>query len=246
MKYLRRVLLVILALIILAAAGFVGWAETPLGPSPVALAALQSDAQVAVTSSGDWIVFRPLGVQPLTGFIFYPGGRVDYRSYAPLLRKIAAQGYLVVLPRVLLNLAFFSPDVAVPIIAAYPEIKHWAVGGHSLGGVAAALFASGHPGQVQGLAFWASYPADDKLLNSGLKIVSIYASNDGLATGAKIDASRPLLPADTVFVSIQGGDHAQFGSYGPQPGDNPATIPPEAQWTQVAAATVSLLASLAP
>jgi len=243
MKNIRRILLVLLALLVLSAAGFVGWAETPLGPSDTALAALQSDAQVTVTL-GDTIVFRPVKTQPVTGFIFYPGGRVDYRSYAPILRRIAAQGYLVLLPKVLLNLAFFSPDVAGPLISAHPEIKHWAVGGHSLGGVAAAQFIAGHPGQVQGIAFWASYPADDSLLRSGVKIVSIYASNDGLATGAEIDASKALLPPDTLFVRIDGGDHAQFGSYGPQPGDNPATIPPEAQWTQVVAATASLLASL--
>jgi hypothetical protein len=243
MKTLRRILFILLLLLVLSTAGFVGWAEMASGPSPQALAALQSDTQVAVTS-GDTIVFQPVKSHPVTGFIFYPGGRVDYRSYAPILRKIAAQGYLVLLPKVLLNLAFFSPDVAGPLISVHPEIEHWAVGGHSLGGVAAALFALSHPGQVQGIAFWASYPADNSLLNSGVKIVSIYASNDGLATGPKIDASRALLPADTLFVKIAGGNHAQFGSYGPQPGDNPATIPPDAQWTQVAAATVTLLASL--
>ena len=243
MKYWKRLLVVILVLAALAAAGFVGWAEMALGPSTEALAALQSDQQVAVTG-GEWITFSPVGVQPLSGFIFYPGGRVDYRSYAPILRMLALRGYLVVVPRVLLNLAFFSPDVAAPIIAAHPEIRHWAVGGHSLGGVAAALFVSNHPGQVQGIAFWASYPADDRLLKSDLKIVSISATLDGLATPEKIAASRALLPAGTVFVSIQGGDHAQFGSYGSQPGDNPASISAQAQWTQVAAATVSLLESL--
>ena len=243
MKYVKRFLVVIAALAVLAAAAFVGWAEMSLGPSAQALAALQSDQQVAVTG-GDWITFRPVDARPVTGFIFYPGGRVDYRSYAPLLRLIAARGYLVVVPRVLLNLAFFSPDAAAPIIAAHPEIKHWAVGGHSLGGVTAAMFVSNHPGQAQGIAFWASYPGDNRLLKSGVKIVSISASNDGLATREKIDASRPLLPAGTVFVSIPGGDHAQFGSYGPQPGDNPASISAQAQWTQVAAATVSLLESL--
>ncbi|MGC1377454.1 MAG: alpha/beta hydrolase [Anaerolineales bacterium] len=245
MKHLKRFLLIVLAFIVLAAAGFVAWAETPLGPSPEALAALESDAQVKVTAN-DWITFQPANPSPTIGFIFYPGGRVDYRSYAPVLRKIAAQGYFVVLLKVPLNLALFSPNAALPVFTAYPQIKHWAVGGHSLGGVAAAQFVSTNPGKVEGIAFWASYPADDKLRNVHIKAVSISGSEDGLSTPSKIEASVKLLPGDTVYVQIAGGNHGQFGSYGPQPGDNPATISPEDQWLQIAAATVQMLKSLAP
>ena len=59
---------------------------------------LQSDAQVTVTN-GKWLIFEPAAVQPETGFILYPGGRVDYRAYAPQAHAIAAQGYLVVIVR---------------------------------------------------------------------------------------------------------------------------------------------------
>ncbi|HEX9029997.1 MAG TPA: alpha/beta hydrolase, partial [Anaerolineales bacterium] len=112
-------------------------------------------------------------------------------------------------------------------------------------GAMAATFARTHPGEVQGLALWAAYPAtSDDLSRSGLRVVSIFGSLDGLATGEKIDASRPLLPANTTWVKIPGGDHAQFGWYGDQAGDNPASISRSDQQAQVVAATLGMLESL--
>jgi len=60
----------------------------------------------------------------------------------------------------------------------------------------------------------------------------------------KFDETKALLPADTQYVVIDGGNHAQFGSYGFQPGDNEATISPEEQWTQISTATVEFLKTL--
>jgi hypothetical protein len=244
MSMIRRVLLAVLAVLMIAVLGFVVWGSTPSAPMPEALAAVQSDVQVTVKNAG-WLEFKPAGQEPTTGFIFYPGGRVDYRAYAPAARAIAEKGYLVVIPPMPLNLAVFSPAKAADVIAAHPEIQHWAVGGHSLGGAMAANFAKNHPGQVEGLVLTASYPAaSDDLSQSGLKVASIFASQDGLATGAKIDASRTLLPPDTTWVKIDGGDHAQFGWYGPQAGDNPASISRQFQQEQTVSATAALLASL--
>ncbi len=241
MKIIKRILLGLVVVSVLFILGFVFWAETPLGPAPEALSALESDANVVVTDD-DYITFEPVGAQPVTGFIFYPGGRVDYRSYAAPLRAIAEQGYLVVSVPVRLNLAFFDINAADAVFAEYPEIEHWVVGGHSLGGVASALFAKEQP-QVEGIVFWASYPADDSLNNSGLKMLSIYGTND-MAGMAKFDETRPLLVADAKYVVIDGGNHAQFGDYGTQPGDKEATISRADQQLQVVQATVEFLEGL--
>jgi pimeloyl-ACP methyl ester carboxylesterase len=144
-----------------------------------------------------------------------------------------------------LNLAVFQPDAAANVITAHPEIVHWVVGGHSLGGSMAANFVYTHPGAVEGLAQWASYPAAcNNLSLSGVRVLSIFGTLDGLSTPAKIEASHALLPADTAFVPIEGGDHAQFGWYGQQSGDNPATISRENQQAQIVQATVDFLGSL--
>ncbi|MBK9927409.1 MAG: alpha/beta hydrolase [Anaerolineales bacterium] len=244
MKIVKRVLLGLLIATVILTAGFIFWASATAQPTDVASQALQSDAQVVVTQQTGFVTFSPAGVSPTTGFIFYPGGRVDYRAYAPVLHKIAANGYFVAVVEVNLNLAFFEVEAADRVIAKYPEITHWAVGGHSLGGVAASLYAAKHQDVIKGLAFWASYPSDDSLKASAIHVISIYGTNDGLATSEKIEASKALLPPQTQYVPIEGGNHGQFGAYGVQDGDNPASVSAEEQWAQTADAISKFLESL--
>jgi pimeloyl-ACP methyl ester carboxylesterase len=233
-------LVVILGLILLGVAGFVTWASNPLGPAAEAQQAMRSDSQVTV-ENGRWLAFHPVGSEPQSGLIYYPGGRVDYRSYAPYARALAEAGYLVLIPPMPLNLAVFAPDVAAEIMAAYPQIEHWVLAGHSLGGVMAARYAYQHPDQVDGLVLLAAYPANNNNLSqSRLPVVSLYGTNDGLADPAKIEASKKLLPANTRYVPIPGGNHSQLGWYGTQPGDNPASISHQAQQDLVVASIVEL------
>jgi pimeloyl-ACP methyl ester carboxylesterase len=239
----RYVLLALVAVLLLLGVGFIIWATNPLGPGEQALAALEADADVAVSQDG-FIIFQPVDVRPSTGFIFYPGGRVDYRSYAPLLRDIATQGYLVVLVPAPLNLMVFNPNAADDVFPQFPLIEHWVVGGHSLGGAMVANYLFTHPGMADGLVLWASYPAEsNNLSGSGLQVLSIYGTLD-MAGLEPFDASRALLPADTTWVVIEGGNHAQFGDYGPQPGDHAATISAADQQAQTVNATITFLGAL--
>jgi len=239
----RFLILVFLTAAVIGAARVYFWMQGTLQPSEAALAALRSDNLVRVTQQQGLITFESLTGTPTTGFILYPGARVDYRSYAPTLRQIAEEGYLVFIPSMPFNIAFLNANAAGRIIAEHPEIKHWAVGGHSLGGVVAADFAVKHP-EVDGVIFWASYPGNDSLRTANIKVLSISASLDGLATREKIESSRLQLPTDALFVVIEGGNHAQFGSYGPQFGDNPAAILPGEQSSQVAGITSEFLLSI--
>jgi hypothetical protein len=237
-------LLLGLAVLVLAAGAFVLWARRTPSPMPEALSALESDGLVEVTTDR-WFVYRPANEDPKAGLILYPGGRVDPRSYAPAARAIAADGYLVVVVPMPLNLAVLGADKAAEVIAAFPEVDYWTVGGHSLGGAMAARFAYSHPSLVDGLVLWAAYPdPSNDLSGSELAVTSIYGTLDGLATEEKIAASRSLLPLHTGWVAIEGGNHAQFGWYGPQAGDNPAAISSEEQQQKIVDATVELLARL--
>jgi hypothetical protein len=242
MKLLKRVLLGLLIVIVLAALGFVVWAEMPLKAAPEALSALQSDSNVSVTVDDHYIAFTPANADPTTAFVFYPGGRVDYRAYAVPLHKIAEQGFLVILLPVRLNLAFFDVNAADKVIADFPSIQHWVVGGHSLGGVAAALYAT-RKNNLDGIVFWASYPPDASLKNTEMKVLSIYGTQD-MGGMEQFNSSRTLLPADAQFVVIDGGNHSQFGDYGFQPGDKQATISRAEQQSQVVDATVKFMRSI--
>ena len=239
----KRILLFIVIVLALAVSGFVVWANNPLAPMPEALTALESDQSGEVSIENGWYIFRPLAAQPTTGFIFYPGGRVDARAYAPQVRAIAEQGYLSVITPMPLNLAIFGLNQAADVVKTFPDIQYWAVGGHSLGGAMAARFVQSNPTAVQGLVFWASYP-DIDLSTFNIKAVSIFGTNDAVAQGAGIQNSDKLLPADTPFVAIEGGNHSGFGWYGLQPGDNEATISRADQMAQTVTATADLLASL--
>ncbi len=239
----RWLALALVIVLLVASIGFVVWANDALQPMEEAIAALQSDAKVNVSNENGWYVFTPVGEAPTTGFIFYPGGKVDARAYAPQLHAIAEQGYLAVTMPMPLNLAIFGINEANDVIKAFPDIQHWAIGGHSLGGSMAARYVQSNPTVVEGLVFWASYP-DIDLSMLPIEAVSVYGTLDGLAKVDTVKNAAKFLPADAIFVPIEGGDHGQFGWYGAQPGDNPATISRDEQEAQTVSATVNLLAHL--
>lgn len=240
----KKAYLLFLLLPFLALGAFVGWAETPLGPMPEALAALDSGGGVQVVQT-PWLVFSPAGGQGESGLIFYPGGRIDPRSYSPAARRLAEAGFLVVIPPMPLNLAVLDAKAAEEIIGAFPKVQHWAVGGHSLGGAMAADFALKNPDRVQGLVLWASYPASSADLSGlDLEVVSIYGSRDAVSDRERVEAARAQLPSSTRWVLIEGGNHAQFGWYGDQPGDGVADISRADQQAEVVAATQQLLEAI--
>lgn len=243
MRVLRKVGVGLLALLLLAVATFLVWALWIPAPMPEALAAMQSDDTLTVTDTRGAISFAPAGKMPTCGLFFYPGGRVNPRAYAPALREIAQAGYVVVTKSMPLNLAILDIDAAADGAEAFPAVATWAVGGHSLGGSVATFFAHDNTNDVDGVALWAAYATENRPLTtrSDLTIVSVSASLDGLATPEEIEAARPWLPADATFVEIAGGNHAQFGWYGEQRGDNPATISRAEQQSQTVAATVQML-----
>lgn len=245
-KKLRTVLIVITAALAILVVGFVAYSRiATAGPEQEALDALVSDDVVEV-QTGDWYVFEPAGSTPNTGLIFYPGGYVDPRAYAPPARDIAAAGYLVVIPTMPLNLAILGVNQAAEVIEAYPDIDQWAIGGHSLGGAMAAQFAAGNPEVIDGLALWASYPAgSNDLSQSALRVASIYGTADGVSEPETVEASRPQLPANTEWVAIEGGNHAQFGWYGPQGGDLEPLIDHLEQQSLTVAATLRVLETIA-
>ncbi len=240
MKINRWLYLLILIPVILFS-GFSIWAYTPLGPMPEAIDAMQSNASVQV-SDDRWLVFEPTSTTVETGLIIYPGGRVDPRSYSPLAQRLASEGYLVVIVPMPFNLAVFGSGGASNVIEAFPDIENWVIAGHSLGGSMSARYVIQHPQNIQGLILLASYPAaSDDLSGSTISSLSIFGTLDGLTSMQDINNSRPILPADTSWVPVEGGNHAQFGWYGDQPGDNAADISREQQQNLILEAMIGFL-----
>ncbi len=241
---MKKIFLVLFSVLAVGAAGFVIWCIAAPQYGEHAQAALQSDQFVTITED-DGFTYTPIDPNGV-GLIFYPGARVRPGSYAMEMHNIASQGYLVVVPKMPLNMAWSDIDRADDIMADYPEIETWVIGGHSLGGAMAGSYANKNAEKLDGLMFWASYPPkSDDLSQSELPVISISGEFDGLSTPAKIDASKPILPADAQFVQIKGANHAQFGDYGKQAGDDDATIPPEQQWDEITQITLDWFEELA-
>jgi len=239
-RWLLRAAVAVVVLALVATGGIYLWATTTPAPGPGAIAALVSDDDVVVIED-DGYVFRP-AQPPRVGFIFYPGGRVDPASYAAPAREIAEAGYLVAVPELRLNLAVLDKNAADDVIATYPEVERWVIGGHSLGGAMAARYARSHPDTISGLVLWAAYPADDDGIEElDAAVATVFGTRDGLTTVDEIYESKARLPADADFVSIVGGNHAQFGDYGTQSGDNPATISREEQQAVAVEAALRIL-----
>ncbi len=217
-----RVLAWVVSVVVLVVLGFLAWVNTPMmGERPAALEVWR-DSRIAVTDVRDAVELAPVDGRSGTGLVFIPGAVVDPYAYMyKLSETVADTGLTVLITKPALNLAFFDTRPLSAFTSQVPEVEHWYVGGHSLGGVRACQLAAG--GDVAGLVLFGSYCAND-LSRTDLRVLSISGSRDGLSTPAKIDAARGLLPANATMVQIQGMNHAQFGNYGPQSGDGEATI----------------------
>jgi hypothetical protein len=221
--------LALLALV-LAIVAFVVWTQIVMAGDRRATIEVFDNAAVQVTDTGDSIVMTPTGDgggadASGEGLVFIPGAKVDPYAYLyKLSGAVEESGLTVVITKPTLNLAFFDQRPLSTFTEAAPGVTDWFVGGHSLGGVRACQWADSE--DVAGLVLFGSYCAND-LSQSGLPVLSIGGSNDGLSTPAKIEDASGRLPADTEFVELDGANHADFGDYGVQPGDGTSTVSDE-------------------
>lgn len=236
-KILKNTIILTFIILAILVVSFVVWAKDSYKPTEEALEVFKSIDVVDITID-ECITFTPKGYTPNKGFIFYPGGKVDPEAYSILAKGIAEEGYLVVIVPMPLDLAVLSPNKANEVIEKYSYIDTWAIGGHSLGGVMASKFASEND-NIKGLALYASYPSGDELKDSNIKVISIYGSEDGVADLEKIKNAQ--LSENSTFFEIKGGNHAQFGNYGLQDGDNNASISALEQVNEAIKYTVKML-----
>lgn len=163
-----------------------------------------------------------------TGFIFYPGGKVEYTAYEPLMESLASEGIMCVLVEMPFHLAVFDIEAAEGIQEQFPDIKNWYMGGHSLGGSMAATYLSKHKEDFEGIVLLGAYSTAD-LSSESLKVLSIYGSEDQVLNHEKYVENKRNLPDNFAEVVIDGGCHAYFGMYGPQEGDGVPAISNEEQ-----------------
>jgi pimeloyl-ACP methyl ester carboxylesterase len=214
---------------------FVTWSLLAYRSSEDARAALQSGGGITIAHrEGHWTFDPP---EPSsTGLLFFAGALVDPVAYAPLARRIAEAGFPVLLVELPRRGAFGGadgPEVfarARLAAASRPRVRRWIVAGHSRGGVVAAqIVRDGFPGLAGAVLIGTSHPRDFSIAATTIPMTRVYGTRDTVADVEKLERTRANLPPSTRVIAIDGGNHSQFGYYGFQPGDWPATISRDAQ-----------------
>ena len=186
----------------------------------------------SVVEYGDsMLAFEPNGSTD-HGLIFYPGAKVEWTAYESLLNQLSERGILCILVKMPFNLACFDRKAAEGLDMLYPEIEHWYIGGHSLGGVMAADYAY-QSGIYDGIVMLSAFPSKD-MSQTDMRALSVYGTADEILDLKSYEKAKPRFPSDLTEQVIEGGNHAGFGFYGEQRGDGTATISTANQILQTA------------
>lgn len=169
----------------------------------------------------DTIVFE--AENSSVGLIFYPGGKVEYKAYIPLMIELKEKGITCLLVDMPFNLAVLDVNRAEGLQDKFSGIDNWYIGGHSLGGSMAASYLSKNLNDYEGLILLGSYSTAD-FSNADLKVLSIYGENDKVMNKEKYDKYKENIDDNLTEIIIEGGNHAYFGMYGNQDGDGEASI----------------------
>lgn len=154
---------------------------------------------------------------PRMNLIFIPGGLVEPSSYKYLASMIALEGYNVTIVKCIFNLAILTPKSSLKYISS--DLDNVLIG-HSLGGVVASMASSGNE-NISKVILLGSYPIKDL---TDKETFLITAEHDEGMDQEKFNDSFKFLGDYNQVFNIDGGNHAQFGWYGPQKGDGTAEI----------------------
>ena len=224
----RRVVTFVLILFVLYVPGGLIYFSFYSNATDNALKYMNSTDTVAVSEIDQGYLFDGPGTRD--AIAFYPGAKVDEKAYAPLMQMIADAGIDCFLIKMPLHMAFLGKNKADDVIDEY-NYENWYISGHSLGGAMAGIYAASHGDKIRGMILLAAYSTAK--IDDSVSALAITATNDHVMDWEDYNENKGNLPLNTTEVSIEGGNHSQFGDYGFQRGDGEATISQDEQMEQV-------------
>jgi hypothetical protein len=247
MKFIKSkkqlILIFFLVFVLVGVGGFLIYASDYYRADSIAKATLSPTNSYKVSNTANFITFTPNQNQSTTGVIIYPGAKVEADSYSVIASQLATNGFTTIIVKMPFNLAFFGMGRADQVIANHPEITSWVMMGHSLGGVFASEYALNHQDKVKGVIYLSAYPNTNSS-NATFKALSLRGSLDGITSPEDISNNLYKFPSNTTFITIDGGNHYNFGDYGVQTGDSNSTITKSEQQNLTVAYIIEFLGNI--
>lgn len=189
------------------------------------------------------LIFWPKGNTSVVerGIVLLPEYKSDVRAYVPLAVDIAKEGYVAALVNSPLNFPPFALGRVYQLMGLMPARN--VIGGHGLGGNTASAFAT-VSNSVQGIFLMAAFPTKD-VEPPKIPTTYVYGTNDGYVPIKEVLKEETKYPSTAMFVSIDGGNHGQFGSFDEAfSNDLKANITEADQRKRTATLAINLLQSL--
>ncbi len=226
MKMVKRIALVILALLAVGAILLALWYRIDGQPLPETAQYLAGEGFAAVKEDDGSFVFTPIAANG-HGLVIMHGALIKPQSYAQTAAYFAQLGYTVFVPSGPGRLSVNAVDSAAARLDSF-GVQDWFFIGHSMGGYSSLELISRHQPNVRAVALWAAgVPADFSGLN--LPMLYIWGDNDGLQPLERFAEGQANLPESVHYVTLPGANHKNFAMYSHQYLDNDAILDPQLQ-----------------
>lgn len=173
---------------------------------------LDNDYEYEVIDTDESLTYSPVGVEPQYGLVFYVGTAIDQAHYSYLAIALAKQGYIVVLPKMMLNMAYAFYSEQEIAFENHKDVRFF-IGGHSQGGGAAVKRVQENSDKVLGAILYAPLCyAEDSIKDAETPTLLIEATKDNVLTADMKADAKSRLPTCYSGYMLD-GCHMSFSTF---------------------------------
>lgn len=173
---------------------------------------ISNNFEYEVIENADMVSYVPLNVTPKYGLIFYVGTVIEPKYYEYLATALAKEGYVAVIPKMSLYMAYAGYKEVEPAFAEFADVEFF-VGGHSQGGGAAVRRAMENASTVKGVVLYAPLCYNtDNIVDCNIPTLLLEATNDGVLTAEMKANALTRISADAEKYMLT-GSHMSFSTF---------------------------------
>ena len=173
---------------------------------------ISNNFEYKVIENSDMVAYKPINVTPKYGLIFYVGTVIEPKYYEYLATALAKEGYVAVIPKMSLYMAYAGYKEVEPAFAEFADVEFF-VGGHSQGGGAAVRRAMENASIIKGVVLYAPLCYnEDNIVDCNIPTLLLEASDDGVLTPEmKADAKTRIAGSAEKYTVY--GSHMSFSTF---------------------------------